>query len=214
VEEIGIRKAILSDLPYLYDICLKTGDEGKDASALFKDPYLIGHYYAAPYLSYQKSICYVAEYECRPQGYILSVPDTAAFNQWMEEYWLPPLRNNFSKYLIEPCSEKEKMILSRINKKHYPIDTTNQSLLKHYPAHLHIDLLPNMQGKGIGKILMNNLFDELIKQDVSGLSFGVGMKNKGAITFYQKFGFSIYAEYDWGIIMCKALKNESIQTVN
>jgi hypothetical protein len=89
---INIRRAVLSDLPYFYEICLKTGDGGKDASALFFDQYLLGHYYAAPYLVYRSGICFVAEYEYRLQGYIAAVPDTALFQQWMEEQWLPPLR--------------------------------------------------------------------------------------------------------------------------
>jgi hypothetical protein len=40
MDKIIIRKAVLSDIPYLYDICLKTGDKGNDASALFYDPYI------------------------------------------------------------------------------------------------------------------------------------------------------------------------------
>jgi hypothetical protein len=56
-----IRRAALSDLPYLYEICLKTGDAGKDASALFNDPYLMGQYYATPYLLFPAGICFVVE---------------------------------------------------------------------------------------------------------------------------------------------------------
>src|SRR5665213_4601378 len=41
-----IRPYRADDLAALYEICLKTGDSGKDATALYDDPKLIGHVYA------------------------------------------------------------------------------------------------------------------------------------------------------------------------
>ena len=207
MEEIVVRQAVPSDLPYLYEICLKTGDRGKDASAQFSDPYLIGHYYIAPYPLYHKGICFVAEYERRPRGYIAAVPDTAAFMQWMEEYWLVPLRKRFPKPFPESCSEKEKNIFSLIHKQHYPVDINILPRLADYPAHLHIDLLPDIQRKGIGRTLMKSLFTELLRQGVSGLHLGVGPENRGAIDFYKKTGFSVLEEQKREITMGKRLKN-------
>ena len=203
MEEVNVRRAVQSDIPYLYEICLKTGDNGGDASALFSDPYLIGQYYASPYLFYQKGICFIAEYENRPQGYILAVPDTADFKQWMEEVWLPPLRKRYPQPFTEIRSEKEKEIIDIIHGTKYPVDLTAQPWLTEYPAHLHIDLLPGLQGKGVGRVLMNNLFEELIQQKVPGLSLGVSAQNKGAIGFYQKLEFSVLKEHEWGFTMGK-----------
>ena len=206
MDEIYVRKAVLSDIPYLYEICLKTGDEGKDASALYNDPYLIGHYFAAPYLLFHEGICFVAEYEHRPQGYILSVPDSAAFGQWMEEQWLPPLRKRYLEHSPQARPEKEQWIINLMHKKQFPIDINDQPWIHDYPAHLHIDLLPAIQRKGIGQIFLNNLFSELIRQNVPGLSFGVGMQNAGAIQFYQKMGFSVLQEQEWGYVMGKLFR--------
>jgi len=203
MEEITIRRAVLSDLPYLYEICLKTGNEGKDATELFFDPYVIGNYYAAPYLLFPEGICFVAEYQFRPQGYIIAAPDTSAFRQWMEEQWLPPIRKRcpspFSPSIIR--TEKERQILELIHKKHFPIETAAQPWITDYPAHLHIDLLPSLQGKGAGRALMNALFAELEKQKVPGLHLGVGASNTGAIAFYRKMGFSVLSEQEWGFTM-------------
>jgi hypothetical protein len=104
-EKITIRRAVLSDIPYLYEICLKTGDSSKDATPLFSDPYTIGQYYSAPYLIYPNGICFVAECEYRPQGYIIAVPDTVAFGQWMEEQWLPPIRKRYPETFPLSVSE-------------------------------------------------------------------------------------------------------------
>jgi len=200
-EKITIRRAVLSDLPYLYEICLKTGDESKDATSLFSDPYTIGHYYSAPYLIYPNGICFVAEYKYRPQGYIIAVPDTIAFGQWMEEEWLPPLRKRYPEPFPLSLSENENRIIAHFHKCHYPVDTVNQPWLADYPAHLHIDLLPCIQQKGIGRYLMNELFAELARLKVHGLHLGVGSSNTGAVSFYKRTGFSVLEEQKWGFTM-------------
>ena len=205
MDEISIRRAALSDIPYLYEVCLKTGDEGKDATALFFDPYLIGQYYAAPYLLFPDGICFVAEYQFRPQGYIIAAPDTAAFKQWMEEQWLPPIRKRCPLPLPPEMirTEKEKRIFDLLHKKQFPIDESERSRLADYPAHLHIDLLPSLQGKGAGRALMDALFTELKRQKVPGLHLGVGASNTGAVAFYRKTGFSVLEEHEWGFTMGK-----------
>ena len=43
-----IRPYRPSDLDELYRICLLTGDAGQDATALYQDPRLLGHIFAAP----------------------------------------------------------------------------------------------------------------------------------------------------------------------
>ena len=197
-----IRRAVLSDLPYLYEICLKTGDASKDATDFFSDPYTIGHYYVAPYLLYPEGICFVVEYEYRPQGYIAAVPDTASFRQWMEAQWLPPLRERYPQPFPLSRSEKEAAIIELFHKQHFPIDTT---WLADYPAHLHIDLLPGIQGKGQGRILMDSLVTELTRKRVPGLYLQVGSSNPGAVAFYRKTGFSVLEEQEWGYTMGKKI---------
>ncbi|MDR2923682.1 MAG: GNAT family N-acetyltransferase [Treponema sp.] len=203
MELINIRKAVLSDLPYLYEICLKTGNEGKDASALFSDQYLLGHYYAAPYLVYQSGICFVTEYEYRPQGYIVAVPDTVSFRRWMEEQWLGPLRKQYPRPFAPARSHKEEKIIDYIHERQFPVDSEDKPLLAEYPAHLHIDLLPSLQGKGQGRALIDSLFSELVQKGVHGLHLGVSSSNPGAVAFYRKMGFSVLEEQDWGFTMGK-----------
>jgi len=198
-----IRRAALSDIPYLYEICLKTGNSGKDASDLFNDPYIIGQYYAAPYLLFSEGICFAAEHDHRPQGYIIAVPDTGGFNRWMEEVWLPPLRERYPQPFPPEMfrSEKERGILASFHQSHFPLDADDQLLFKNYPAHLHIDLLPSLQGKGIGRSLINCLCEELARMGIPGVHLGVGKQNTGAVAFYQKIGFTVLQEKDWGYVM-------------
>ena len=205
MDEITIRKAVMSDLPYLYDLCIKTGYQGKDATELFSDPFTIGNYYVAPYLSYPVGINFVAEYNYKPQGYIVAVPDTDLFNQWMEENWLPPLRSRYLQTFPSYCSNYEKEIIDKINERHFPVDQTLQPWYPKYPSEFHINLHPNIQRKGIGHILLDNLTIELVQQGVSGVTLGVGLENSAAISFYRKMGFSVLEEEWWGYTMGKLL---------
>jgi GNAT superfamily N-acetyltransferase len=200
-----IRRAVMPDIPYLYEICLKTGNAGKDASGLFNDPYIIGQYYAAPYLVFPASVCFVVEYGYRPHGYVIAAPDTAAFNRWLEKEWLPPIRARYPQPFPPEIirSPHEERILGSIHHCHFP-DTDDKFWLKDYPAHLHIDLLPGLQGKGYGRILMDKLCEELAQKGIPGVHLGVGAKNQNAISFYQKMNFSVLREEDWGLIMGKA----------
>jgi GNAT superfamily N-acetyltransferase len=208
MDSITIRKAEMSDIPYIYEICLKTGDSGKDATDQFLDPYLKGNYYAAPYFFFSTGIRFIAEYQHRPQGYIIGVPDTSAFEKWMEEQWLPPLRKRypqpFPPELIR--SEKEAQMINIIHNQIFPAEAYNQDLYKEYPAHLHIDMLPTLQGKGLGRKLMDTLFEELNRQGVPGVHLGVSSSNTSAIAFYKKLGFSTVKEHDWGLTMAKKCK--------
>jgi GNAT superfamily N-acetyltransferase len=207
MNEVNVRRAAIFDIPYMYDICLKTGSDGADATDQFFDPYMIGHYYAAPYLFYKDGICFVAECQYRAQGYIIAVPDTVAYNQWLEEKWLPPLRKQYSQPYPQELirSNREAWILGSIHAKQFPMDMNDVPWLAGYPAHLHIDMLPVLQGKGLGRTLMDTLFTELKNMGVSGIHLGVSAANKGATGFYQKLGFSVLKEFDWGCQMGKLI---------
>jgi len=207
MNDIIIRKAQKSDIPYIYEICLKTGDAGKDAEDLYLDHYLIGNYYAAPYFFFPEGICFVAEYQYRPQGYIIAAPDTAAFEKWMEEEWLPPLRSRYPLPFPQELtrSEKEAELIKIIYNKKFPLEKDYENWCKDYPAHLHIDMLPILQGKGLGRKLMNILFMELERQGIKGLHLGVSAENKNAVLFYQKLDFSVLKEHSWGFTMAKHL---------
>lgn len=61
-------------------------------------------------------------------------------------------------------------------------------------THLHkIYVLPEVQGKGVGKLLMEAVLDVAKRNHSDILSLNVNRFNK-VITFYQKIGFEIVAE--------------------
>jgi ribosomal protein S18 acetylase RimI-like enzyme len=61
--------------------------------------------------------------------------------------------------------------------------------LDEFPAHLHINLLPEMQGKGWGRRLVQTLVDELRSRSIGGVHLGIDLANTGAAAFYERVGF-------------------------
>jgi ribosomal protein S18 acetylase RimI-like enzyme len=67
-----------------------------------------------------------------------------------------------------------------------------------HPAHLHIDLLPQAQGQGNGRRMIEALLAKLRALGVPGVHLGVGARNSGAIAFYERVGFTRLKEWTWG----------------
>ncbi|MBN2435540.1 MAG: GNAT family N-acetyltransferase [Spirochaetes bacterium] len=190
----NIRLLTQPDLPYVYDICLRTGNNGDDAHHHFRDPFLIGQYYAAPYLFYEPDVCFaVIDGQSairRPSGYIVGTSDSTSYYKWLHTCWLPRLQQIYPSDLPKP-SEAEKWILRLVNGTD---DIPTNKILSDYPAHLHIDLLPCMQGKGYGKLLIQNFITALKEKSCPGVHLGVSKQNVNAIGFYKRSGFLILEE--------------------
>jgi ribosomal protein S18 acetylase RimI-like enzyme len=61
--------------------------------------------------------------------------------------------------------------------------------LDRYPAHLHIDLLPENQGQGLGRTLLDTLRSALAARGVPGVHLGMDPANTRARAFYDRYGF-------------------------
>lgn len=58
-----------------------------------------------------------------------------------------------------------------------------------WPAHLHIDMLYAIRGRGVGAALMRRWLDKLRQMDVAGCHLETWGENEGAITFFEAMGF-------------------------
>ena len=192
-ERINIRKYRPSDLESLYKICPLTGDSGKDASHLYKEPELLGNFYAAPYAIFEPELIFIVTLENEPSGYILGTKNSMEFAIKCESEWFPALRNKYK--LPEKSDDSPDARIIRFIHDGYKV----KEELKAYPAHLHINLLPIIQGMGIGGKLITKFTEQLKSMRVNGLHLEVGKKNEGAVKFYKKVGFHIITEYEYSI---------------
>ena len=190
---LTIRPFHLSDLNSLYRICLLTGNSGTDASQLFSDPHLLGQFYVAPYAVLEPELCFILASSGFPCGYILGTHNSEKFYHRCETEWFPPLRERYPLPEIDNKS-LEQRIIRLIHEGHKPNDD-----LKSYPAHLHIDLLPEAQGKGMGRKMIEVFNDKLVEIGTRAVHLQVGKSNPGAVKFYERVGFERIKEYEHSI---------------
>lgn len=188
-----IRSYRKSDLPALYEICLKTGDSGKDATEFYKNPELLGNFYAAPYALFHPELTFILAENEKPVGYIIGTNNSQKFFEITEEKWFPALRE---KYSVPDHNDNspDARIIRLIHKGIVP-----RPELLSYPAHLHIDILSEGQGKGMGRKLIDTFISKLIEMMVPALHLEVGKRNTNAIKFYEKVGFTLIKEFEYSI---------------
>jgi GNAT superfamily N-acetyltransferase len=181
-----IRPYRPADLDDLYRVCAQTADNGRDATALLSDPMLPGHVFAAPYALFESPFAWVAEDAAGVAGYVVGALDTRAFEERLERDWWPGLRARYpAPQAAGALSVPERIALQTIHQ-----SFRADPLLSRYPSHLHIDLLPRMQGRGFGRRLIETLFAALRASGSRGVHLRVGRANLRAAGFYQHVGLT------------------------
>jgi ribosomal protein S18 acetylase RimI-like enzyme len=183
----SIRPYEPKDLDALYDICLKTGDTGEDATHLYRDPKLLGHLYAAPYATLEPDLTFVLADDEGTYGYILGAFDSKTFYERLKREWFPALHEQYVKPVGNPetWTRDERLI-----KQFYESRPDDDVLLKDYPSHLHIDLLPRVQGSSNGRALMETFLAALQAKGSPAVHLGTSPENVRAERFYKKMGFA------------------------
>jgi ribosomal protein S18 acetylase RimI-like enzyme len=179
------RAATVHDLPGIYRVCLRTGLAGGDAGHLHDDPDLLGHVWAGAYAVFPGSVTRVVHDDTGVAGYCIAVPDTAAFDDWLERVWLPPLRERYPRG--SGTTVADRALVERL----HLTPVSDAARLEQYPAHLHIDLLPRLQGQGWGRRILTEVLDGLAGAGAGGVHLGVDAANVAAHGFYERLGFSL-----------------------
>jgi GNAT superfamily N-acetyltransferase len=180
-----IRMARPDDLEALYEVSLRTGDAGSDATGLFDDPRLLGEVYVGPYVMLDSGIGLTTVDDRGPGGYGLAAVDTRRFEAEAEEVWWPPLRRRHPDPGPDPRTADDEVIAVI----HRP-ELAAEEVVARYPAHLHLDLLPRFQGRGLGRVMMQRLLDQLVECGVRGVHLTADARNRRAISFYTHLGFT------------------------
>ena len=178
------RSGTVHDLPGVYRVCLLTGWTGADASDLHTDPDLMGHVWSGAYLVFPDAVTRVVQDDAGVAGYCIGVPDTTSFERWLETVWLPPLRERYPSG--SGTTPADRSLIERLHER----PRTDAGLLADHPAHLHVDLLPRLQGQGWGRRVMAEVLEGLAEAGAPGVHLGVDEANTGARAFYERLGFT------------------------
>ncbi|MFJ6654261.1 GNAT family N-acetyltransferase [Microbacterium sp. NPDC091313] len=186
-----IRRYRPRDRDALAAVCLRTADAGRDATGLLEDDDVWAHVFVLPYLERHPEWAYVVEADDeRVVGYLVAAPDTAAFEEWFRAQWWP----RFAERWPEPAAVRTRQ--DGVLRYAYDRGPGVEPFGAEHPAHLHIDLLPETQGQGWGRRLIDRLIVDLRAAGVRGLHLVASADNTGALAFYERLGFARRASPD------------------
>ncbi|MBL7256694.1 GNAT family N-acetyltransferase [Paractinoplanes lichenicola] len=175
-----IRAYRPTDLDAVYDICVRTADAGGDARGQNSSDRLVGDIFAAPYVVLEPETARILDDgHGNAVGYVVGTTDTAAFVKRYRTEWLPVTAG---RYGDDP---RDEMWLGL----HHDPERMLVPELAGYPAHLHIDLLPEWQGRGHGRGLMWSFLAGLHAAGAPRVHLGVAPANTAAQAFYARLGF-------------------------
>jgi GNAT superfamily N-acetyltransferase len=185
--DFTIRPALPGDEPGAYYVCLKTGDYGKDGEPFYReDPDALGRIFVGPYLKFEPDLSLILEDTQGICGYAFAAFDSREFFDRYEREWRPQLTAKFPKPTGNPATwTRAQMVHSWY---HNP-DYFTPEPYADYPSHMHIDLLPRAQSRGLGRRMMEDLMTKLRARGSPGAHLGVSGANFPAQAFYKKIGF-------------------------
>ncbi len=132
--------------------------------------------YCDYFIEKESENCFVAtDQNDKAIGYIICTEDYDRFSKCFTNEYIPRI------------PEEEKTL-------HFYAETSAVLQGKHkkaYPAHFHIDILPEYQRMGIGSKLTDTLISHLKAKGIRGVMLTVSSENKKGIAFYEKYGFSL-----------------------
>ncbi|HZU58805.1 MAG TPA: GNAT family N-acetyltransferase [Actinocrinis sp.] len=174
---------------------MRTAEAGGDARHLYEDQDLMPNIFAAPYAYLEPELTFVLDDGTRAVGYILGTSDTPRFVREFRERWLPLVAERHPAPVGEPATRDEQMAYLL----HWP-ERMIVPEMADYPAHLHIDLLPEYQGRGYGRLLAYTFFDALAKTGAKRVHLAMVTANTAARAFYDRIGFRELPVADPGVL--------------
>ncbi len=195
----SIRPAVPDDEAALLDICLRTADRGQDGSSRYSDPRLPGLLWAVPYLRFCPEHAFVLTRNGEVVGYSVATADTKAYESRLHGDWWPGLRAELRSF--QPATPEDRGVADFLAAP----AVTPDGIAGPFPAHLHINLLPHMQGGGHGSTLLRHQLDSLAAAGRRGVHLGIDPRNEAVTDFYRRFGFREIARNP-SIVMARTLQ--------
>lgn len=183
----SIRSFEARDLESLFAISLATGLAGSDASRIYDDPRLMGQIYSAPYALLDPDLALVVEDGQGVAGFAVGTVDTCSWERKLDEEWWPTLRRQYADPTATPEASRTPD-QRRAFMIHHPTRTP-PVVSQQYPAHLHLNLLARLQGRGVGSTLFEAWRAVAAERGAKALHVAVNRANAGAIRFWARQAF-------------------------
>ncbi|CUS15341.1 unnamed protein product [Tuber aestivum] len=197
-----IREYRKGDFGDIVEICKLTAHPSIHPSADIL-PYI----YAVPYVKLEPAHAFVLDAGSsdnasgrRVVGYIIGTPDTNTFVERYKREYLPTLPPAIANTTADTSAavqaddgdgdELRRMFGRILLNPEDMLHSATSHFIPRYPAHLHIDILPEFQGKGFGGKLMGRFLHRVRARDgdgACGVHLGMRQDNVAAGRFYERW---------------------------
>lgn len=169
-------------------ICFDTGYMGDPVGWMYADRDSFAHLFCRWYLDHHPDCAWVVDVGGDARGYLLGCPDVRGDAQ------VRHLRAYATRHVLGRGLFLRPGTAGWIWRSALDIARDRRALdtpvpLDRYPAELHIDLLGEVRGRGLGRALVSTWCDELRRRSVPGIHLGAYGENAAGIAFFSSMGF-------------------------
>lgn len=190
VDDVTIRPYAPTDRAAVRRICFLTGFAGAPVDYQWADEDSFADMFTGYYTDHEPGSAFVVVTGGRVTGYLLGCRDSTLAWSPVE----PAVRHVVRRGLaFRPGTAGfvwRAVADAACDRVRHGIRPTDHAFADAaYPAHLHIDLLPEARGRGAGARLVQTWLDVLRRDGVPGCHLQTLYENTDAITFFEAVGF-------------------------
>ncbi|KAF9506554.1 hypothetical protein BS47DRAFT_1489319 [Hydnum rufescens UP504] len=176
----SIREGTAEDAPAVSKICLSTGNAGKSAEGLYSHPELLGLRWAEPYSDFPPRRSPMSSEWTREKG-----SQNESWAIFVALWTLGNMRRKLEKNGGGKGTERDIEVRRAFARP----TLTPDAVVAAYPAHMHINLLPEAQRKGWGRRLIDKAAEHIRRFGGRGVHLMIDPNNDEARQFYKRIGF-------------------------
>lgn len=188
-----IRPVRPSDETRLGQIAYQTGFFGDSAERYFPDPQLFADLWVRAYFRLPGAVGSVAQVDGEVIGYIVGAVDGAAYRRALGRVIVDTvLPGLITRRYTRPLAALPYLTRSLRFPSPHAAETD-------FPAHLHLNLLPQSRGLGLGRGLLQAFLDQLRERGVPGVQLSTTDQNGAALRLYAQAGFTVADTAETGL---------------
>jgi GNAT superfamily N-acetyltransferase len=194
IQVTEVRPYHPADRSTVENIAYRTGFMGESGEAFWRHRQSFASIWIAPYLDKQPDSTFGATMDGRVVGYLTGCMDTADFQgpdsvmaKEISRYWLM-FRRGVARFLWRAIGDRI------LDKWRGHLAVRGELHDPRWPSHLHINLLPEARGSGLGRALIDAWFARMRDIRSRGCHLGVIAKNQRAVGFFRAMGFEPHGE--------------------
>ncbi len=184
-----IRPYQFSDKKTVMQIAGDTAFFGRPLEAIFDDRRLFWDSFYEFFFRFQSNTCWVAERNGIIVGFLAGSPDATRQARVSTRHIYPVLLWNLLTVRYHLGRKTVKYVLGMVSQ--VIQGKIPAADLKIYPAHLHINVVEEARGGGIGRKLLETYHQQLQELNVPGVHLHTTDQNLAACRLYEKVGYQL-----------------------